>query len=64
MNAAAKTKSEPQPRVARRLLTYPEYAAENRVSVDTVRRKVARGELTIKRVSPNRVFIVDTATTA
>jgi hypothetical protein len=58
-----KSKPESQPRGPRRLLTYPEYAAENRVSVDTVRRKVARGELSIKRVSPNRVFIVDTATT-
>jgi hypothetical protein len=63
MSPAAKTKSEPQPRDSRRLLTYPEYAAENRVSVDTVRRKVQRGELTVKRVSPGRVFIVDTAPT-
>jgi hypothetical protein len=60
MSTSTKQKSEP--RAPRRLLTYPEYAAENRISVDTVRRMVGRGELTIKRVSPNRVFIVDTAT--
>jgi len=60
------TKSNPkpqQPRTPIRLMTYPEYAAENRVSVDTVRRMVSRGELMIKRVSPKRVFIIDTATT-
>jgi hypothetical protein len=45
----------------KRLLTYPEYAAEHRISVDTVRRKVERGELTVRRVSPGRVFIEATA---
>jgi hypothetical protein len=54
--------AERQPATPRRLLTYPEYAAENRISIDTVRRKVQRGELTIKRVSPGRVFIVAAST--
>jgi hypothetical protein len=57
---SAKTKStDQQPPAPRRLLTYPEWAAENRCSVDTVRRKVERGELKVKRVSPGRVFIVE-----
>jgi hypothetical protein len=48
-----KTESIGRPRLA----TYAEYAAENRISVDTVRRKVDRGELTIRRPSPRRVLI-------
>jgi predicted site-specific integrase-resolvase len=59
MSAKSKSKSDQQPPGPRRLLTYPEWAAENRVSIDTVRRKVQRGELTVKRVSPGRVFIVE-----
>lgn len=43
----------------RRLLTFPEYAAEKKVSVDTVRRKVRRGELEVERVSPKHVRIVE-----
>lgn len=56
---SSKSKTDQRPAAPRRLLTYPEYAAENRCSVDTVRRKVQRGELTVKRVSPGRVFIVE-----
>jgi hypothetical protein len=42
----------------KRLLTFEEYAAEHRISVSSARREAKRGELTLERPSPGRVFIV------
>jgi hypothetical protein len=63
MNAitAKRSSADREPAVQRRLLTFPEYAAEKGLSVDTVRRKVQRGELEVERVSPKYVRIVESA---
>jgi hypothetical protein len=58
---SAKPDTGPESTSRPRLLTYAEFAAENRISIDTVRRKVDRGELTIRRPSPRRVLIEATA---
>jgi hypothetical protein len=56
---AKRSSADREPAGPRRLLTFPEYAAEKGLSVDTVRRKVRRGELEVERVSPKYVRIVD-----
>jgi excisionase family DNA binding protein len=55
-----KSKADRKHTVPRRLLTYPQYAAELGVSVDTIRRKVQRGELEVVHISPKHVRIVET----
>jgi excisionase family DNA binding protein len=49
-------------RAKKRMLTYPQYAAENQISVDTVRRMVARGELKVERFGRKCVRILAAAT--
>jgi hypothetical protein len=46
-------------RVARRRLTYAQYAAEKQVSVDTVRRMAARGDLKVERIGKKCVRIIE-----
>jgi DNA-directed RNA polymerase specialized sigma24 family protein len=41
-----------------RRLTYEEYAAERRISVDTVKRMARRGELEVERFSRKCVRII------
>jgi hypothetical protein len=45
----------------KRLRTYAEVAVERKISIDTVKRMVKRGELTAVRVSPKCVRIVEAA---
>jgi DNA-directed RNA polymerase specialized sigma24 family protein len=65
MSTTEKSKSEPtrSQRVVRRRrrLSYAEFAAENGVSIDTVRRMVKRGELEVDRVGLKCVRIVTEA---
>jgi hypothetical protein len=53
MNQSADN-SHPKPR---RLWTIEQYAAENLISISTVRRLIARGEIKVVRPSPGRVFV-------
>jgi hypothetical protein len=45
----------------KRLRTFAEVAVERKISIDTVKRMVKRGELTAVRVSPKCVRIVEPA---
>jgi hypothetical protein len=46
----------------RRLGTIEQYAAEHLISISTVRRLIARGEIKTVRPSPGRVFVEMAAT--
>jgi excisionase family DNA binding protein len=54
-NESEATASRP---VGTRRLTYEEYAAERRISVDTVKRMVKRGELEVERTGLKCVRIL------
>jgi hypothetical protein len=54
-NGSESTDSRPS---AVRRLTYEEYAAERRISVDTVKRMARRGEVEVERFSRKCVRIV------
>jgi hypothetical protein len=44
---------------AKRRLTYAQYAAEKQISVDTVRRMAARGDLKVERIGRKCVRIIE-----